>query len=76
MSHVYISSSTQDKAIADNVCAWLEKQGIRCWISPRDICPGVPWPEDITNAITTSSIMLIVFSAHTNESIPYKNAQA
>ncbi len=65
---VFISHSSQDKHVADAVCATLESRGIRCWIAPRDILPGEEWAEAILNAIQNSQLMLLVFSAHANES--------
>lgn len=47
MAHdIFISYSTQDKAVADAVCATLEKNKIRCWIAPRDVIPGMSYAED------------------------------
>ena len=40
---VFVSYSADDKPTADAVCATLENKGIRCWIAPRDILPGVDW---------------------------------
>jgi hypothetical protein len=37
---IFISYSSIDKAAADTVCSVLEKNGISCWIAPRDITPG------------------------------------
>jgi hypothetical protein len=65
---VFISHSSKDKAIADAVCAALEAAGIRCWIAPRDIRSGQKWPEAIVNAITSSRVMVLIFSAHSNNS--------
>jgi hypothetical protein len=65
---VFISYSTHDKAAADATCAALEASGIRCWIAPRDIRPGAEWGEAIVEAITASKVMVLVFSAHANES--------
>ena len=65
---VFISHSTKDKAIADAVCAALEADRIRCWIAPRDIRPGQKWPEAIVNAITGSRVMVLIFSANSNNS--------
>src|SRR3990170_1251588 len=46
MAHdVFISHSSKDKAIADAVCATLERNRIRCWIAPRDIQPGQEFRE-------------------------------
>jgi hypothetical protein len=69
MAHdVFISYSNMDKPIADAICAHLEGRGIRCWIAPRDILPGEDWPSAITNAISQSRVMVLVFSASSNSS--------
>jgi hypothetical protein len=69
MAHdVFISYSTKDKATADAVCATLEARGIRCWIAPRDILPGMDWGESLIDAIEASRVMMLIFSAHANES--------
>jgi hypothetical protein len=65
MAHdVFISYSTQDKPTADALCATLEAKGIRCWIAPRDIVPGMDWGEAIIDALQTSRVMVLVFSSH------------
>jgi hypothetical protein len=52
MAHdVFISHSTEDKAVADAVCAILEKNGVRCWIAARDILPGADWSASIVDGI-------------------------
>ena len=69
MAHdVFISYCTEDKPIADAVCATLEAQGTRCWIAPRDILPGTDWGEAIVDAIQESKAMLLVFSSKANAS--------
>ena len=69
MAHdVFISYCTEDKPIADAVCATLEAQGMRCWIAPRDILPGTDWGEAIIDAIQESKAMLLVFSSKANAS--------
>jgi hypothetical protein len=69
MAHdVFISHSTEDKPAADAVCAILEKNGVRCWIAPRDIMPGADWGESIVNAIRTSRVLLLLFSTNANKS--------
>ncbi len=69
MAHdVFISHSSKDKTIADAVCAALEAAGMRCWIAPRDIRSGQEWPEAIVNAISTSRVMVLIFSANSNNS--------
>ncbi|OPY29615.1 MAG: TIR domain protein [Methanocella sp. PtaU1.Bin125] len=69
MAHdVFISYSSEDKAIADAICAALESAKVRCWIAPRDILPGDTWQEAIVQAIGHSRVMVLVFSSHSNAS--------
>lgn len=69
MAHdVFISHSAQDKSVADAVCAGLESAGVRCWIAPRDVQPGRSFAGEITRAIQQSKAMVLIFSAHSNNS--------
>lgn len=69
MAHdVFISYSSKDKRIAQEVCAVLEKEGIPIWIAPRDILPGQDWGESIIDAINACKLMVIVFTASSNDS--------
>lgn len=69
MAHdVFISNSSKDKAVADEVCATLESHGVRCWIAGRDIEPGQTWSEAIIDAIRASRAMVLIHSAHANTS--------
>lgn len=69
MAHsVFISYSSQDKKVADAVCATLEHRKIRCWIAPRDVLSGIPYAEALIDAIKGSSIMVLVFSSSSNDS--------
>ena len=69
MAHdVFISHATIDKAVSDAVCAALENGGIRCWVAPRDVQPGRSFAGEITRAIQESKIMVLIFSAHSNNS--------
>jgi predicted ATPase len=69
MAHeIFISYSTKDKRVADAVCASLEEAGLHCWIAPRDIRPGEDWPSAIVAAIAASRLMVLIFSASSNES--------
>jgi hypothetical protein len=69
MSHdVFISHSSKDKTIADATCAALENAGIRCWVAPRDILPGVNWGEAIVDAIAGSRVMVLILSSESNVS--------
>jgi TPR repeat protein len=65
---VFISYSSRDKPAADAICAKLESRGVRCWIAPRDIQPGMSWGAAIIEAIDRARVMLLVFSSHANNS--------
>ncbi len=65
MADVFISHSTLDKRIADHICTYLEEQGIKCWIAPRDIPPGSEWAVSINNAISEVKVMIIVYGKNT-----------
>lgn len=65
---VFISYSTKDKAVADDVCSALENSGIKCWIAPRNIQPGTPYARAIINGITSAKILLLVLTPDSNDS--------
>src|SRR5262245_16648322 len=69
MAHdVFISYSSHDKLAADAVCSALEAARIRCWIAPRDVVPALNYSGQITRAIKTSRVMVLIFSEHSNVS--------
>ena len=70
---VFISYSGKDKATADRVYQFLEKQGIACWIAPRDVPPGETYGAAIIRAIEDSLATVILFSEHSNTSEHVKN---
>jgi hypothetical protein len=63
---VFISYGTEDKPVADAVCARLESRGIRCWIAPRDVQPGRSYGECIAEALHECRALVLVFSANAN----------
>jgi len=65
---VFVSYSHVDKTTADAACAMLEREGIRCWIAPRDIIPGDEWGGAIVKAIDRCRVMVLIFSANANSS--------
>src|SRR3984893_19480404 len=69
MAHdVFIFHSAPHKDVADAICAALEKGVIRCWVAPRDVRPGRSFPGEITRAIQTSKVMVLIFSRNSNNS--------
>lgn len=65
---IFISHSSKDGTIANAVCAALERNGIACWIAPRNIPGGHDWPEEIFAGIEASRAMILLVSAHSNRS--------
>jgi ABC-type amino acid transport substrate-binding protein len=69
MAHeVFISYCSEDKNIADAVCAGLEAEKIACWIAPRDVPLGTQYGAAIIDAINETRIMVVIFSSHANQS--------
>jgi hypothetical protein len=69
---VFISYSSQNKAVADTVCAVLELNGVRCWMAPRDITPGAEWAGSIIHAINDTRAFVLIFSSFANTSLQVK----
>jgi hypothetical protein len=65
---LFISYCSEDSALASRVCEALERSGIACWIAPRNVRPGEPWPAAIAEAIRTSGGLLLLLSTHTERS--------
>jgi TIR domain len=68
VSDIFISYSQADRACAHELVALLETQGLTCWIAPRDISPSADWAAEIIDAISAARIMVLVFSASSNQS--------
>jgi hypothetical protein len=65
---VFISYSSKDVTVANDVCRFLEETGLRCWIAPRNIIPGREYGENISDAIPRSKCVCLLFSSNSNKS--------
>lgn len=65
---VFISHSHSDSGAASVVCRTLEHNGIRCWISSRDIPGGDLWDEPLIKAIDNSRIVILIYSLRADKS--------
>ena len=65
---VFVSYSQPDYECAMELVARVEGEGINCWIAPRDIAPSADWAAEIIDAISTARVMILVFSASSNDS--------
>ena len=64
----FISYATADKAKAEEICAYLEGRGLRCWIAPRDVRAGREYANEIIDGIERAPVLVLVLSAAANES--------
>jgi polyisoprenoid-binding protein YceI len=67
--HLFISHATKDSgrealALAES----LELQGHVCWIAPRDVRPGIPYPRQIVEALEQCSGLVLLLSPAANDS--------
>jgi TIR domain len=65
---VFVSYSQPDYECAMELVARAEGEGINCWIAPRDIAPSADWAAEIIDAISNARVMILVFSASSNDS--------
>ena len=65
---VFISHSSADKDIADKVCAYLEQNGVPCWIAPRNVMPGKNYGAAIVDAIDECRVFVLILSSRSNKS--------
>jgi N-acetylneuraminic acid mutarotase len=67
---IFVSHATEDLDTAQRVCKILEADGISCWLATRDVKAGTDYAAAILDAIKSSQLVLLIFSAHANTS-PY-----
>jgi hypothetical protein len=65
---VFISHSSKDKLIGEEVCRFLEAHGIPCWIAPRDVTPGKNYGAAIVDAIDECPVFVLILSSDSNKS--------
>lgn len=69
---IFLSYSSCDRAVAENLLNYLEGRGIKCWIAFRDITSG-NFSGEITRALRNSDIMVVVCSKESCRSEHVKN---
>jgi hypothetical protein len=69
MAHdIFISYSFDDQKVVEGLSAYLEQNGIRCFVAYRDIPRGKSWAEYIPPAIENCKMMVYVHSSTANAS--------
>jgi hypothetical protein len=66
--HVFVSYSSQDRALADEWCHVVEGASLPCWIAPRDILPSADWAEQIIDGIDAAWTLLLLLTVASNQS--------
>ena len=61
---VFVSYASADAVIADALVASLERGGLRCWIAPRDVTPGMLYADVIIRAINEAKVLVLLLSRH------------
>lgn len=51
---VFISYASKEMETASKVCKFLEDNGIRCWIAPRNVNAGSNYATQIVSAIKSA----------------------
>ena len=59
---VFVSYASQDAALANDIVATLERNGLRCWIAPRDVTPGGHYADAIMTAISGAKALVLLLS--------------
>lgn len=68
MFDIFISHSSVDATIAFDICEFLEKSGLKCWIAPRNVNGGKLYSKEIIDGINDSQVFLLLYSSASNTS--------
>ena len=68
MKEIFISYSTVDAESAETVRNVLEKNGLSCWMAPRDIPGGSNYTKEIPIAIRNCKVFVLVLSKNAQNS--------
>ncbi|MFT3705110.1 MAG: toll/interleukin-1 receptor domain-containing protein [Agriterribacter sp.] len=69
MAHLcFICHSSQNFSTASKIVEELEKNGIDCWIAPRNIPPGASYSASIVQGIKRAEFLIFIFTADSNKS--------
>ncbi len=69
---LFISHASDDGPEVARIVDYLERGGVRCWISGRDIPPKSIYAEAITQGMKDSSACVVIVSAASNASAAVK----
>lgn len=67
-NEIFISYSTEDQGVVQQLVEYLEKNNYNCFVAFRDIIGGKHYAKDIVNVIKECRIVLFIASASSNTS--------
>ena len=65
---IFISHSTKDIEIIEDLCHYLEKRNLHCFVAYRDVPKGKDWGEYIVDAIEDCKVLVYVHTQASNKS--------
>ncbi len=65
-TQAFISYSSKDRNIADNLCSKLENRGIKVWYAPRNVSGA--YAESIVKGIDSSTHFIVILSRNSMDS--------
>ena len=68
MSDIFISYSSNDEQLANQLCEFFEKEKLSCWIAPRNIAVGKEYGGEIIKGIEESKVFFLCLTKSSNES--------
>ena len=72
--HIFVSHSSDNRQLASELAGFLEVRGIRVWIAPRDVRPGMDYSEQLQLAIENAAAFVVLVTDMANKS-PYVRAE-
>lgn len=72
--HVFISHGSENSDEANALCAFIEARGVKCWIAPRDVRPGIDYSVELQTAIEAAAAFVVLVTDMANKS-PYVRAE-
>ena len=65
---LFVSHASENYERALQIVQQIEKQGIHCWITPRNLAGGMAYDDEIALAISNSEAVIVIFSSLCNQS--------
>ncbi len=62
--YIFISHSSKEAKVANEICEAIEKGEHRCFLAPRDIRTGMEYAEELVEGIDRSDAVLLILSAN------------